>query len=521
MDRRQFIKAGATGIGAVGLGGLTTSACAPAAGPSESAGAFHLGVVSGLHSPTEVVLWTRINPVDAPGVNSVTCTVATDPAITDVVATATAPVSALADNCVKVLVGGLVADTSYWYRFDTGAQLSPVGRARTLPAPWSSPPSLKLAFASCQAYSNGYYGAWRDIATRDLDAVLFLGDYIYEAPDIQLLGNVRPDYADEALTLDQYRAKYRLYRSDVDIRAAHAAHPLVPVWDDHEVFNDHDAGQLAQQPARQAAAYQAWFEYMPVMPISGSRIYRSLQWGDLGEVFMLDTRQYRGPHLPVGPLGATLLAASYAAPDRTILGPEQKAWLLGGLDAAQIEGRTWKIIGNQVMIAPIRVTDLDTPQNRAVDPTLPRHAGLYTNMDSWDGFSHERDEVLAHLGGNGIDNTLFVTGDYHAFFAGPLRQDFDDPASPVVAHDFCAAGISSKPFNPFEFLVGGGGPPATEPPFDHISYTENGYGLVEATPSSLEVTFVGGNATYRGAAFRPRIRWTLTPGDPNATITHL
>lgn len=520
MDRRQFIKAGATTFGSMGLGGLAASACAPGV-PTEAGGPFSLGVASGLHSATEVVLWTRVNPADAPGVTSVAWSLATDPGVTTVVASGTAPVSALSDQCVKVLVGGLVADTSYWFSFDSGSDLSTIGRARTLPAPGSSPTSLKLAFASCQSYANGYYSAWRDIANRDLDAVLFLGDYIYEAPSIQLLRNVRTDFADEAFSLEQYRARYRLYRGDPDIQAAHRAHPLVPVWDDHEVFNDHDAGSLAAQSARQAAAYQAWFEYMPVMPIAGNRIYRSLRWGDLGEVFMLDTRQYRGPHLPVGLLGATAMDASYADPARTILGSEQKAWLKSGLASAQSAGRTWKIIGNQVMIAPIRVTDLDTPESRAIDPTLVKHAGFYTNMDSWDGFSHERDELLGHLRTESIQNAVFVTGDYHAFFGGPLRADYDDDASPIVAHDFAAAGISSVPFNPFEFLIGGGGPITTAPAFDYISYTENGFGLVEATPSGLDITFVGGNAAYQGAPFQPRVRWTLTPGNPNATVTSL
>jgi alkaline phosphatase D len=236
---------------------------------------------------------------------------------------------------------------------------------------------------------------------------------------------------------------------------------------------------------------------------------------------MLDTRQYRGEHSPGAPLvGPRALGPYEAEVGRTILGNGQRAWLLDGLDAAEADGVPWKIIGNQVMMAPIRMVDLDTPENRAIDPTLPKHAGIYSNsnFDSWDGFGWERDLVLAHLHDAGVDNTVFVTGDYHSFWAAPLVPDFDAPGSPVVAHDFCAGAVSSAggAFNE-NIITGGSGSITTSPGFDYQDLFRNGYGLVEATHGQLDVTFFAHNAAYRNTTPIPTVRFGLTPGDPVAT----
>ena len=281
------------GIGAVGL---AASACTVPGAPAPTS-LFSSGIAAGLHSDTEVVLWTRLDPLVAtPG--SVDWEVAPDPTFTSVVAAGTSAVGPASDYTVKVLVGGLAPDQSYWYRFVAPSAASAVGRARTLPVAGSSVSQLRLAYASCQCYANGYYTAWRQIATQPVDAVLFLGDYIYESALIQLLRTVREEGLTEARTLEDYRAKYRLYKTDPDLQAAHAAHPFVTVWDDHEIVNDYDASVFTTDPGRASAAYQAWFEYQPVWPISGNRIYRDLPWGDLGQLFMLDTRQYRGGSPP-------------------------------------------------------------------------------------------------------------------------------------------------------------------------------------------------------------------------------
>ncbi|MFM7069780.1 MAG: alkaline phosphatase D family protein [Actinomycetes bacterium] len=453
MDRRDFLRISAGGAG-VAAASFVLPGCVPAASrPPVSV--FDQGVASGLHSPSAVVLWTRVEPSLSGGASSVGWELATDPGFGSVVASGRATVSSSTDYCVKVLADGLTADRSYWYRFTAGSPtgdiVSPVGRARTLPGAGSSPSQLRLGFGSCQSFNAGWYQAWRQMAEADLDAVLFLGDYIYESAAGQLLGSVRqePTIA-SAQTLADYRAKYRLYRTDADLQAAHAAHPLVPIWDDHEVVNDYDRQIFGDSPARVAGAYRAWFEYMPVWPISGTRIYRDLAWGDLASAFMLDTRQYRGAHSRTSfPVLVSPLTSFEAASGRSILGLDQRTWLFDGLTGAEASGTTWKIIGNQVMIAPIRVLDLDTPELRAGNPYAPKHAGLYSNnnFDSWDGFTWERDLLLRHLhlggpGGGPVRNTVFVTGDYHSFWAAPLTTDYDDPAAPVVANEFAAGAIS-------------------------------------------------------------------------------
>lgn len=520
MDRRDFLRAGAGTFGLAALGGLS-AACTPSGGTPS--GVWSTGVASGLHSSSEVVLWTRVEPLLAPGVTSVEWEVAADDTFTDVVASGTAPVSLASDNCVKVLVGGLAADRSWWYRFRAGSEISPVGRARTLPAPGSSPTRLALGVASCQSYASGFYGAWRDIAAQDLDAVLFLGDYIYETLLIQLQRRVRDETLETAETIDGYRQRYRLYRSDPDLQAGHAAHPLLPVWDDHEIGNDWDRTWHDLYPQRVAAAFQAWFEYMPVWPIQGSRIHRTLRWGDLGEIFCLDTRQYRDANPAgsvLGPLGFNLLTPELAAPGRTILGEAQRQWLFDGLEESQSDGVRWKLIGNQVMIAPIRLADLDTPELRALDPSIPKHAGLYLFSDTWDGFTWERDLLLGHLHDAAISDVAFLTGDVHSFWAAPLRLDYDDPSSPAVAYEYTAGSITSPPGLVEGALSGGAQSFPTYPAFDYSEVRFNGWGMVECTPDEMNVTFRQLDPTLAVNVPQPKVRFTAKPGvvEPTATL---
>ena len=522
MDRRDFLRAGAGTVGLAALGGLGV-ACTPDGGPVPTS-VWSAGIASGLHSSTEVVLWTRVEPLLAPTVTSVAWEVASDSAFTDVVANGTAPVSPASDNTVKVLVGGLSPDQSYWYRFDTGTDSSPVGRARTLPAPGSSPERLRLAVGSCQSFASGFYGAWRDIAAQDLDAVLFLGDYIYESVAIQLLRRVRDEPTETAETLQTYRNRYRWYRADPDLQAGHAAHPLVPIWDDHEIMNDYDRTVFLTDPVRAAAAYQVWFEYMPVWPMDGTRIHRSLRWGDLGELFCLDTRQYRDPNPSepiLGILGLSAMIPELQAPGRTILGVDQRQWLLDGLDTAQSEGVRWKLIGNQVMIAPIRIQDLDTPELRELDPNLVEHAGLYLTTDSWDGFGWEREQVLGHIGTSGIADVAFLTGDVHAFFAAPVQPDFDDPASPSVAYEYTCGSISSPSGLIEGALAGGGASFPTSPGFDYAELRFNGYGLVECTASQMTVTYHQLDSTLAINTPSPKVQFVATPGVVQPTVTLL
>ncbi|HLU41517.1 MAG TPA: alkaline phosphatase D family protein, partial [Microthrixaceae bacterium] len=352
----------------------------------------------------------------------------------------------------------------------------------------------------------------------------FLGDYIYESIAIQLLRRVRPEPIEDVDTLAEYRAKYLLYRSDPDLQAAHAAHPLVPIWDDHEIVNDYSRTIFTEDPERAEAAYRAWFEYMPVWPIEGTRIHRSLRWGDLAEVLLLDSRQYRDVPLgePVlGILGLQVMTGDLQSVGRSMLGEAQRQWLLDSLTAAQGDGVRWKLVGNPVMIAPIRLVDLDTPELRALDPSLPKHAGLYLGTDSWDGYGWERDLVLSHLATEGITDVAFLTGDQHSFMAAPVSTDYDDPTAPLVAYEYTGGSITS-PSGPLENLLAGGlGSYRTDPEFDYMEVRRNGYGLLEATPEGMTVTFHELRPTSRQALPTPRVRFTATPGVVQPTVTRL
>ena len=164
--------------------------------------------------------------------------------------------------------------------------------------------ALRLAFGSCQQYEQGYYTAMRHMAGEDLNALLFLGDYIYEASWGRDL--VRRHTGGRPTTLDEYRDRYALYKSDKNLQAAHAAHPWILTWDDHEVSNDY-AGATSGLPltreaflTRRAAAYQAYYEYLPLrLPARphgpDARLYRRLSFGPLLQLYVLDTRQFRSP----------------------------------------------------------------------------------------------------------------------------------------------------------------------------------------------------------------------------------
>jgi alkaline phosphatase D len=341
------------------------------------------------------------------------------------------------------------------------------------------------------------------------------GDYIYEAETIQTLGVVRYEPTIEAQTLQGYRQRYQHYKSDPDLQAAHEAHPFVPIWDDHEVYNDYTKTAFTLAPARIAGAYQAWFEYMPVWPVDGTRIYRDFRWGDLAHICMLDTRQYRDAKLTASPLfGPTMLGPGEAAAGRSILGTTQRAWLLGALDQAQADGVPWKIIGNQVLMGALRTTDLDHPNS---PPGTIKHAGWYSSsLDTWDGFPWERDLVLGHLDANGIENTMILTGDYHSFWQMTLTTDFDDPAAPKVANDFATGSISSAGGAINElFMSGGTGQLGFFPPYNFADMVSNGYGIIEASPTESEITFYKMQAIYSGAVPIPSVKFTMTPGDPD------
>ncbi len=501
------------------MGAATVAGCTTLPSLETVEGPWDCGVASGLHSPDAAVLWTRFAPAVISSVE-LAWEVATDAGFAAVVASGTVAVDADTDGCAKVLAEGLAPGVRHWYRFLVGDLASPVGRTKTLPEAGASPASIRLAVASCQDFSSGWYPAWREVADTDVDAVLHLGDYIYEkAGSPNPIWGVRDDPSDAAVDLATYRAKYRMYRSDPDLRAAHAAHPFSPVWDDHEFVNNHDRARIAEDAVRAADAHRAWFEYQPVWPIDGTRIYRRHRFGDLLEVSMLDTRQYRDPNPDAQILQVTSVPPASMVHDegRSILGTDQRDWLLDGLGAAQGDGVRWKLLGQQVMVAPLRWIDLDEP----VFGDVPRHAGVYFNLDQWDGYSAERDLLTAFLHDEGISDTGVLTGDIHSFWQSSIHLDIEDHHSPAVAQEFVCGSVSSVAISfsrelaqAFSAFTKG-----FSPWFRWVDWGRRGYGLLTATQDDINVEYRVLDPRVRNAAGHTAAGFDWAAGTTDVSVT--
>jgi alkaline phosphatase D len=422
--------------------GTTTAGPDPAGlpVPDLAASPFTLGVASGDPLPQAVILWTRLAPeptngggmpaVDVP----VTWEVARTDDFTELVAEGVAVARPTLAHSVHVDVDGLEPDTWYSYRFRVGEHVSSIGRTRTAPGPGTTPDQLRFAVASCQQWQDGYWTAYPHLASDELDAVLFLGDYIYEG-DVDA-DAVRPHNSPEVVTLADYRDRYALYKSDAGLQGAHAAAPWIVTWDDHEVDNNY-AGLAPEEGApvgpdaftdRRAAAYQAWYEHHPVRvePPDGPDlvIYRSFTWGDLVDLFVLDTRQYRTDQ-GCGDAVADLRPAcdDIDQADRTMLGSQQERWLLEGLGTSEAR---WRVIANQVVFGNVMLGE------------------AVINYDQWDGYPASRRRLLEAIVDREVENLVVLTGDIHFGACGNLRMDQTDPESPILATEFVGTSISSR-----------------------------------------------------------------------------
>jgi alkaline phosphatase D len=463
FDRRRFIAA---------LGALSA---APILGQARiRSDPFPLGVASGYPHPGGFVLWTRL--MRDPGPVTVRWEVSADEGFSRIVASGTEEASADWAHSVHAEPQGLEPDRWYFYRFIARGEASPVGRTRTAPAANAPVDRLRFAFASCQQYEQGYYGAYRHVVADSPDLVAFLGDYIYESSWGR--DHVRKHDAGEPYALEEYRARYALYKSDPDLQAAHAACPWIVTWDDHEVDNDYAGDRpedgMAKENflARRAAAYRAYYEHMPLparMRPQGPdmRIYTQLGWGRLARFYVLDDRQYRSWQACPRPGrrggSNTVDAESCAAlahPRRTMLGHAQERWLESALAAS---GARWNVLAQQTRIAQWN--------EKAGE-------GRRFWTDAWDGYPAARRRLLEFVSSHGISNPVTIGGDIHAFCVADLKPDFDDPASPVVASEFVGTSITSR-----------GRPQALIeeqwPRNPHVRFAESrhrGYTRVEITP---------------------------------------
>ena len=438
MQRRTFLASLTAAGGAAVLG--CTPRPSPAypeqsGAPFEGVGPFPSGVGSADPTPSAVLLWTRAHPErDAGNGIQLRVELATDPGFgTSTVWESTALATAARDHCVTVDATGLLPGTRYWYRFSYDGQTSTVGRTRT--APQGGVEHMRIAAFSCQRWTQGWFTAHADLAAladdpaTDVDLVLSLGDYIYDtgfADKVYVPG--REDPVQDALTLTDFRSKYRLYRSDPSLQAMHAAYPVVSIFDNHDGMDD------PSDPQR-AGALGAFFEHMPVRTARPGRIDRSLRWGSMAEVFMTDQRSFRDPTLKEdGTLGTSATARpEIFDPSRTMLGTEQRAWLLDGLGGSTAK---WKVVGSQLMFAPFR--------SFVRLPGQPVNGGVFFNLTQWDGYAAERAALLGRIAETGATNTLVLSGDSHFFAASQMSLDIDDPNSLPLLVELSTGSMTSN-----------------------------------------------------------------------------
>jgi alkaline phosphatase D len=400
---------------------------------------FTLGVASGDPLPHGVAIWTRLapDPLNGGGMPNrpvpIRWEVAEDAAMKKIVRSGKWTARPETAHTVRREVGGLLPGRWYWYRFHALGFESMIGRTRTAPAATESPDALKFAVACCQNYQHGYYTAYRHMAAEDLDLVLHIGDYIYEGGIKE--GFARRHNSAEVTTLDAYRNRYALYKLDPDLQAAHAAFPWAAVPDDHEVSNDyagdHDAaGRLSPEDflRRRAAAYQAYYEHLPFRPAArpngpAMRLYRTLRFGNLATIHLLDTRQFRSAQ--VCGHGWAPRCEAERDPGRTILGMEQEAWLAGKL--AEAPGH-WTVLAQQVPI---------------LQRKRPKDGVDLYHPDKWDGYVAARRRLLDAVARNDIKGLIALSGDVHKNWAGRLTADFDDPGARTLGNEFVATSIAS------------------------------------------------------------------------------
>jgi len=536
IDRRAALKGLAAGTAALAVPRAFDPAAAAA---PASRGIFGYGVASGDPTGTSVVLWTRAtppnrrgHPVATPGSGlgkplRVRWTVARDRDFRHVVARGNVRTSAASDHTVKVDVKRLKPYTRYFYRFESRGECSPVGHTRTAPDVPGEVHALRFALVSCSNYTGGYFTAYRAIAQRDdLDLVLHVGDYLYEygngagrygPPELVGVRDSQPET--ETIDLEGYRLRHALHKADPDAQAAHRALPWITIFDDHEVANNAWAGGAENHQAderaylaRRAQAMQAYLEWMPFrrpdqsVPHQGTRFFKRFTFGALGDLSILETRQNRSQQVSVPgvpfdgfvPIGVDpAIDEAIASPARHLPEPEQMTWLKDGVAK---RGRTWHLLGNQVMIAPVLY-----PGAVLGAPGL-----TFVNGDQWDGYAADRASLVGHLAAQpgSAGDVVVLTGDIHASFS----CDIPVTATPGSA-SYTSAGVEfvcpSVTSDGFVEVLGGtaaleGQPPEVvvaatraaigaaqqlNPWLKYIDGVSHGFVVIDVTPERVQADY--------------------------------
>ncbi|MFH8975671.1 alkaline phosphatase D family protein [Streptomyces sp. NPDC017890] len=502
-SRRTVVKAAAAG--AVLAAPL---AAALPAGAADAAPAFLHGVASGDPLPDGVLLWTRVTPTPEaiPGSGAgpdteVSWVVATDKAFTNIVAKGSTTATAASDHTVKADIRGLAPATDYWFRFSAGPTDSPAARTRTAPAADAAVTGLRFGVVSCANWEAGHFSSYRHLAARgDLDAWLHLGDYIYEYGTGEYGTRdtvVRPHApAHEILTLADYRVRHGRYKTDTDLQALHAAAPVVAIWDDHEIADDtwsggaenHTEGAEGTWAARQAAAEQAYFEWMPVRPAIAGTTYRRLRFGRLADLSLLDLRSFRSQQVSLGD-------GEVDDPERTLTGRAQLDWLKAGLTSSDT---TWRLVGNPVMISPFAIGSVPAELLKPLAELLglPKE-GLALSTDQWDGYTDDRRELLAHLRANAVRNTVFLTGDIHMAWANDVPYNAATyPLSASAATEFVVTSVTSDNLDDIvkvpEGTVSAIAAPVIRAANRHVHWVDtdrHGYGVLDITADRTQMDY--------------------------------
>jgi alkaline phosphatase D len=442
---------------------------------------FQHGVASGDPLTDGVILWTRVTP---PAARSsapidVRWRIASDARLANIVARGSVQAATEHDFTVKVDARNLKPGATYFYAFDTGGEQSPIGRTKTLPDRGAQ--RLRLAQVSCSNYPTGYFNVYRCLVNRpDLDAVVHLGDYIYEFADGRysdpsITRGVQP--VNELVTLQDYRNRYAFYRRDVDLQEVHRQHPFIVVWDDHEMANDAWSGGAGNHNAdqgdwkvRQRAAYRAYLEWLPIRESSATeiRLYRRFAFGGLADLIMLDTRGLRDRQV------AGNDPTAIADPRRTLLGAAQETWLSNTLRDSQGAGTRWRILGQQILFSPL---------------TLPGMPVL--RPDVWDGYPAARERLFDMIDNGHITDVAILAGDIHSSWALDVARNpwsAYDPktASGSRAVEIVTPAVSSPPM--FSSATQRELAMVLQPLASHLKFLEGdsrGYVLLDMTPNTL------------------------------------
>jgi alkaline phosphatase D len=513
LDRRQILKGLGLGVGALSVRSV--------AADSGSVSGFTHGVASGDPLADRVIIWSRYVPVTGSDrVDNIIWQVAYDRSFGDIAASGVTKTSAERDFTIKVDATGLKPGRRFFYRFVVNGQRSDIGSTKTLPK--GAVGQFRMGVASCSNYPQGYFHAYDDIAKSDLDVVLHLGDYLYEYARGRYANPIAEDTLGRAVTpvneivsLADYRERYAVYRSDRDLQAAHAAHPWICVWDDHELTNNtwkegaenHNEGE-GDFDERIATARKVYHEWMPIRTAAQTDqapIYRAFEIGQLADLIMLDTRLHGRDEQFIYQRDLEKFGGAQAFvkeqlmnPERTILGADQENWLGSQLAASHDRGSVWQVIGQQVLMG--KLTTPLIPQDTIDKMELPERysqrlqglqqiaqAKLPLNLDAWDGYPACRERIHG-LFTEFAKNPVVLAGDTHNAWAFNMRNGSGyavgvEIGTPGVTSPGMEAYLPAPPEMMREALL------SSSAELHDLDTSRRGWTVVEFTPEQVTSTW--------------------------------